>query len=105
MGTVDAPRSFPRATGERLTGTVNDDAVEAECAKIIEHGEVECEKLASEHASRWRTIPKTVKLAPLTEFADDLARDGSEEALIELAEVNKVLGAIDESLVRRIVDE
>ena len=50
-------------------------------------------------------MPKKVKSTPLTEYADELARDGGEDALLELIEINKVLRSIDESLVRAVVDE
>lgn len=95
---------FPRRSGARAASETTDDdfaiTAERECAKMVELGEAECEKLATEHAARWRSMPKRVKEAPLTEFADDLKRDGSEEAMAELIEVNKVLATIDETLVR-----
>jgi hypothetical protein len=50
-------------------------------------------------------MPKKVKSTPLTDYADELARDGGEDALLELIEINKVLRSIDASLVRAVVDE
>lgn len=50
-------------------------------------------------------MPKKVKSTLLTEYADELAQDGGEDALLELIEINKVLRSIDESLVRAVVDE
>ena len=79
--------------------------MERECATIVEVGEAECDALLAEFNAKWRSMPKKLKSTPLTEFADDLAREGSEASLLELVEVNETLGAIDASLVREIVDE
>ena len=68
-------------------------------------GEAECDALEAEFNAKWRSMPKKLKNTPLTDFADDLAREGSEASLLELVEVNETLGAIDASLVREIVDE
>ena len=79
--------------------------MERECATIVEVGEAECDALLAEFNAKWRSMPKKLKSTPLTEFADDLAREGSEASLLELVEVNETLRAIDASLVREIVDE
>jgi hypothetical protein len=72
---------------------------------MIAVGEEECDALAADFNAKWRSMPKKLKNASLTDFADDLAREGSEASLMELVEVNETLRAIDASLVREIVDE
>lgn len=72
---------------------------------IVEVGEVECDVFLVEFNVKWWLMLKKLKSTSLTEFVDDLAREGSEASLLELVEVNEMFGVIDVSLVCEIVDE
>lgn len=94
-----------RLTDKRFACRFIRRAVERECAAIEKTAEDECVRITAEFNGKWRSMPKKVKSTLLTEYADELARDGGEDALLELIEINKVLRSIDESLVRAVVDE
>ncbi len=79
--------------------------MDEECTKIQNLANAQCEQVDAEFKAKLRSMPKKLKTAPLTEFADALASDGGQEALEELARVNKYLESIDASLVRSSIDE
>lgn len=105
--TVDVLALFPltELTDKRFACRFIRRTVERECAAIEKTAEEECARITAEFNGKWKSMPKKVKSTPLTEYADELARDGGEDALLELIEINKVLRSIDESLVRAVVDE
>jgi hypothetical protein len=103
--------AFPRG-GSPETARLTTDARARDIdavARLTSELDAKCKdeicKMESEFKAKWRSMPKKIKTTPLTEYADDLLADGSEEALMELMDVNDVLREVDESLVRENVDE
>ena len=103
--------AFPRGGSPETTRLTKDarardiGAVGRLTSELDAASKDEIRKMESDFKAKWRSMPKKIKTMPLTEYADELLADGSEEALMELMDVNDVLREVDESLVREIVDE
>jgi len=104
VGVLVPPSAFATRRARLTTPRLDPIAVDEECEEIVKVAEEECDKVNAEFNAKMRSMPKKLKTAPATEFAEALANDGGEEAMEELARVNAYLESIDVRLVRARVD-